>query len=357
MACVAAFWLGLPASAGAATVPPNFEARLLASVGFPTGMAFTPDGRLLITTKNGPLRVYQNGVLRTTPAIDLASRLCTHLESGLTGVTVGPDFADSHYIYLYYTYDRGTDSCGTDREHLDETAVNRISRFELGDDNIIDPASEQVLVDNIPSVGGYHTAGDLHFGKDGYLYVTVGDGGCDYLAPGCADTNGAAQYPHALVGKILRITSDGEVPADNPYTGPGTTRCNMTGRATPGLWCQEIFASGLRNPYRFAFDDDAVTTRFFVNDVGQNAWEEIDEGQAGANYGWNLREGYCARVNHGLRPAARRAHEPDLRLWPLPGLHLHHGRCIRAARRVASRVRRHLPLRGLCLPQAVQTRR
>jgi glucose/arabinose dehydrogenase/PKD repeat protein len=275
-------------------VPAGFEDLPLANVGFPTGLAFTPDGRLLITTKNGPLRVYANGALRSTPAIDLASRLCTQLEQGLTGVTVGPDFADSHHIYLYYTYDRGTDSCGTDPANLEETGVNRVSRFELGADSVVDPSSERVLIDNIPSPGGFHTGGDIHFGQDGYLYITVGDGGCDYLAPGCTAYNGAAQYPHALVGKILRITSDGAVPQDNPYTGPGTTRCNETGRATPGVWCQEVFASGLRNPYRFAFDEDAPSTRFFINDVGQNSWEEINEGQAGANYGWNIREGFCA---------------------------------------------------------------
>jgi glucose/arabinose dehydrogenase/PKD repeat protein len=294
LACVVALLLGVPAPAGAATVPPNFEDRFLAATGFPTGLAFTPDGRLLIATKDGALRIYENGVLRPTPAINLGPQLCNDIERGLSGVTVGPDFSDSGHVFLYYTYDKGTDTCGTDPANPSATPVNRVSRFMLGDDNAIDPASETVLVDNIPSPTGNHIAGDLHFGKDGNLYVTVGDGGCDYTqASACGPWNNAARYPHALVGKVLRITSDGSVPPDNPYTGPGTARCNETGRTTSGLWCQEIFATGLRNPFRFAFDESADSTRFFINDVGQDHWEEIDQGQAGADYGWNLREGPC----------------------------------------------------------------
>jgi glucose/arabinose dehydrogenase/PKD repeat protein len=281
-------------STAAATVPPNFEDRLLAQARFPTGLAFTPDGRLLITIKTGAVLVYADGALRSSPALDLASQLCADLERGLAGVAVDPSFPDSHHVYLYYTYDKGTDSCGTNRNDPASTPVNRISRFVLGNDDTIDPASETVLIDNIPSPVGYHNGGDLHFGKDGYLYATVGDGGCDYsLATGCASFNGAARYRHALLGKILRITSDGDVPPDNPYTGPGTTRCNRTGHVAPGLFCQEIYASGLRNPFRFAFDDGAPATRFFINDVGQTSWEEIDEGVRGADYGWNLREGHC----------------------------------------------------------------
>ena len=276
-------------------MPANFEDRLVAQFRFPTGLAFTPDGRLLITIKTGAVLVYENGALRSSPALDLAPRICADVERGVLGVAVDPGFGDSHHVYLFYTYDKGTDSCGTDRNVPAATPVNRISRFVLSDDDTIDPASEDVLVDNIPSPSGFHNGGDLHFGKDGYLYATVGDGGCDYtLATGCAQFNGVARFPHALVGKVLRITSDGEVPPDNPFTGPGTTRCSQTGQAPPGLYCQEVYASGLRNPFRFAFDENAATTRFFLNDVGQTTWEEIDEGLRGADYGWNVREGHCA---------------------------------------------------------------
>ena len=137
---------------------------------------------------------------------------------------------------------------------------------------------DKMLIDNIPNMS-LHSAGDLIFGKDGYLYVSVGDGGCDYAGnSGCAPQNDASRDPHVLLGKILRITRDGNIPASNPYTGTDSARCNVTGRTDVGKKCQETFASGLRNPFRFAFDPDASGTRFFINDVGESRWEEVDEG-------------------------------------------------------------------------------
>jgi hypothetical protein len=97
-----------------------------------------------------------------------------------------------------------------------------------------------------------------------------------------------------LTGKVLRITPSGGIPADNPFHGLGTARCNLSGRTNPGMRCQETFAWGLRNPFRIAFDPNAAGTRFYIDDVGQSTWEEIDEGAAGADYGWNVREGHCA---------------------------------------------------------------
>ena len=130
---------------------------------------------------------------------------------------------------------------------------------------------------------------------DGYLYVSVGDGGCDYDGDtGCGPDNAAARDLNALVGKVLRITRDGGVPPDNPFTGTDSARCNLTGRTDPGKICAETFAWGLRNPFRIAFDPNSLGTRFYINDVGQTTWEEIDAAQAGADYGWNVREGFCA---------------------------------------------------------------
>jgi glucose/arabinose dehydrogenase len=109
-----------------------------------------------------------------------------------------------------------------------------------------------------------------------------------------------------LLGKILRITRDGFIPPTNPFQGANSARCNVTGITTPGNWCQETFASGLRNPFRIAFDPNAAGTRFFINDVGQGTWEEISEGISGADYGWNIREGPCATgstTNCGPQPA------------------------------------------------------
>ena len=286
-------------NSAAPPVPANFEDVAIANVAAPTALAFTPDGRLLITTQPGQLRIYQNGALLATPALNIGSRLCTNSERGLLGVAVDPAFATNRFIYFYYTLNK-TGSC-------DSTAVNRVARFVLADSNTVDPATELVLIDNIHSPAGNHNGGDLHFGKDGLLYISVGDGGCDYANnSGCAGANDAARDRHVLLGKILRITRDGAIPASNPFQGINSGRCNVTGSTTAGNWCQETFASGLRNPFRIAFDPNAALTRFFINDVGQNAWEEIDEGISGADYGWNLREGHCANgstTNCGPPPA------------------------------------------------------
>ncbi|MFL6469180.1 MAG: PQQ-dependent sugar dehydrogenase [Pyrinomonadaceae bacterium] len=287
------------ATNSAPPIPPNFEDVAVATVAGPTGIAFTPDERLLITTQPGQLRIYQNGALLATPALNIASRICTNSERGRLGVAIDPLFASNRFIYLYYTLNK-TGSC-------DSTAVNRVARFILADNNTVDPASEQVLIDNIQSNAGNHNGGDLHFGKDGFLYVSVGDGGCDYAGDsGCAGANDASRDRHVLLGKILRVTRDGAIPATNPFQGANSGRCNVTGITTPGNWCQETFASGLRNPFRIAFDPNAVATRFFINDVGQSTWEEIDEGMSGADYGWNVREGHCANgstSNCGAPPA------------------------------------------------------
>jgi glucose/arabinose dehydrogenase len=273
----------------AATVPAGFTDSLVVTLGAPTALAFTPDGRLLITTQAGVLRIYQGGALLATPALTFpASSICTNSERGLLGVAVDPEFVPTGYIYLFYTFEKPGGAC-----------VNRVSRFVLPDGNVIDPATEMVLVDNMPSPAGNHNAGDVHFGRDGYLYISIGDGGCDYAEDsGCAGANDAARDEHVLTGKILRITRDGNIPLDNPFQGLGTARCNATAQTTAGNQCWETFGWGLRNPFRIAFDPNAAGTRFFINDVGQGLWEEIDQGTAGADYGWNLCEG--AHNNNSL---------------------------------------------------------
>lgn len=281
--------------ASAVTLPANFADEIVASVPAPTALAFTPDGRMLITTQPGRLRVLSGGTLLTTPALDLSSVICSNSERGLLGVAVDPQFASNGFIYVYYTFKRA-DPCSS------TTAVNRVSRFTLTGNTA---GSETVLVDNIPSPAGNHNGGDVQFGKDGNLYISVGDGGCDYAGGGCAGANDAARDQNILLGKVLRITPSGAIPAGNPFQGLGSARCNVSGRTT-GAQCQETFAWGLRNPFRMAFDPNAAGTRFYVNDVGQNAWEEIDEGVAGADYGWNVREGRCANgstTNCGAPPA------------------------------------------------------
>jgi glucose/arabinose dehydrogenase/PKD repeat protein len=276
------------------TLPPDFDSQQVASFSFPTGLAVLPSGDVLVAQQTGKLFRFTNGSLAATPAIDLTDRICSNVERGLSGVAVDPGFTDQRYIYLYYTFKKNG-ACGTDPSDPSTQPVNRVSRFLMDGAGVLDPASETVLIDNIPSPAGNHIAGDLNFGKDGYLYVTVGDGYCDYDDDtGCGPYNAAARDHNVLLGKVLRITSDGNIPSDNPFQGANTARCNTTGRTSPGLWCRETYLWGFRNPFRFAFDPNATGTRFFVNDVGQENWEEIDAAQPGADYGWNVREGHCA---------------------------------------------------------------
>ncbi|MGH2689466.1 MAG: PQQ-dependent sugar dehydrogenase, partial [Actinomycetota bacterium] len=274
-----------------AKYPAGFSDSLVAAVPAPTAAAFTPDGRLLVSSQPGHLLLHRDGKLLEEPVLDISGIVCPRLEQGLLGIAVDPQFAVNGHIYLYYTIDRFD-------------CVNRVSRFTMTGDRA-DPASELVLLDNIPSPNGNHIAGDMHFGKDGYLYVSIGDGGCDYEGGGCAGDNDASRDRHVLQGKILRVTSTGQPAPGNPFAGPDSARCHRTGRTKAGQWCAETFAWGLRNPFRIAFDPDADETRFFINDVGQDHWEEIDVGQIGADYGWSVREGHCAngsRTNCGRPP-------------------------------------------------------
>ena len=287
-----------PADAKAA-VPAGFTDALVTAVTAPTDVAFTPDGRILVTSQSGALRVHdQAGTLLGTALTLGSTQICSNSERGLLGVAVDPAFAGNGYVYLFYTHRKPGGDCGMASPITNLTAVNRVSRFTMTG-NSASLASEVVLIDEMPSPAGNHNAGDLGFGKDGYLYVSIGDGGCDWNGGGCGGSNDAARDQHVLTGKILRIAvnPDGStaIPPTNPFQGPDSDRCALAGRTSPGRKCQETFAWGLRNPFRFAFDPNAAGTRLFVNDVGQGAREEIDLGQAGADYGWNCREG--TRVN------------------------------------------------------------
>jgi glucose/arabinose dehydrogenase len=279
------------------TLPPDFVDRNVAAVPGPTALAFTPDGRLLVTTQLGTVRVIVNGQLRAQAALDLGTRLCTNSERGLLGIAVDPQFAQNSHIYLYYTF-RKFNSCVANQ--IGTSPVNRVSRFTYNQaTDTIAPASEVVLVDNILSLNGNHNGGDIHVGADGMLYVAVGDSGCQIGGGNCAGGNANARFRSHLSGKILRVNrSDGTPPSDNPFFNlAGARRCGTAG--TPPDYpnndskpCREIWSYGLRNPFRFAFQPG--TSNFFINDVGQNVAEEIDENVKGANYGWNQREGFCA---------------------------------------------------------------
>lgn len=289
--CLLLLTLG-PAPAPSEAQPSGFvEATVpgLGSVSQPTAFAFLPDGRMLIASKPGRLLLYEGGALRGAAVFDRTADICDTSERGLLGVAIDPAFASNGHVYVYYTFDKHNTKATADPDCSFNTSldpVNRVSRLTLSAG--LTTTAETVLIDNIPSPNGNHNAGDLHFGKDGYLYIATGDGG----------RNDTARQRYNLDGAILRITADGGIPAGNPYTGAGTGRCydpapggNKSGSVATDQICQEIFAYGLRNPFRIAFDPNAAGTRFFVNDVGQGSVEEISEGAPGADFGWNCFEG------------------------------------------------------------------
>ena len=170
-------------------------------------------------------------------------------------------------------------------------------------------SSELVLLDDISSHAGNHNGGDLDIGSDGFLYVSVGDAGSDPRGdPARPAATTPARTFSLLNGKILRITLDGQPAPGNPFTGPARRRARRaaTRRRRRRRSCQEIFAYGLRNPYRFAFDRNDGSIAFFINDVGQGTYEEVDLGQLGANYGWPIREGGCPQGDTGPVPGPGR---------------------------------------------------
>jgi glucose/arabinose dehydrogenase len=292
--CLLLLFLHENLASAVVTTPDDFTDTSFVPVESPTALAFTPDGRLLVTSEPGRLRVYKDGALLANPALDISGKVCTNGARGLLGIAVDPNFATNNYIYLYYTFKKHG-VCPQWPNNTAKVPVNRVERYVLSNSNTATP--DKILVDNIPNMH-HNNAGDLHFGKDGYLYVTVGDGACDYAGDsGCSGQNDASRDPHILLGKVLRITRDGGIPnpnppiPPNPNMGPDSASCSLTGRTDVGKKCQETFASGLRNPFRFAFDPNASGTRFFVNDVGEGRWEEVSEGSAGADFAWNLCEG------------------------------------------------------------------
>ncbi|HZE69823.1 MAG TPA: PQQ-dependent sugar dehydrogenase [Pyrinomonadaceae bacterium] len=252
----ALFAATIPAKVSAATLPSGFaETPVASGLAGPTAMAFAPDGRLFVCEQIGRLRVIKNGTLLPTPFVTLT--VDSDGERGLVGVAFDPNFATNQFVYVYYT-------ATTPSVH------NRVSRFTASGD-VASPGSELAILDlNNLSSANNHNGGAMHFGPDGKLYIGVGD-----------NANGAnSQTLNNLLGKILRINSDGSIPTDNPFFGTATGQ----NRA--------IWAMGLRNPYTFAFQPG--TGLMFINDVGQNTWEEINRGQAGANYGWPICEGDCS---------------------------------------------------------------
>ena len=248
----------------AATLPINFtEALVVDGLVAPTAMALSPDGRIFVAEQVGTLRVVKNGTLLPTPFLTVKTDVTG--ERGLLGVTLDPDFLTNHYIYIFYTVPTAP-------------VHNRVSRFTANGDVAI-PGSEVSLLelDNLSSAIN-HNGGALHFGEDRKLYISTGEN----------VTGIKSQSLTSLLGKILRINPDGSIPPDNPFYSSASDQYRA------------IWALGLRNPFTFAFQPG--TGRMFINDVGFNAWEEINDGVAGNNYGWP----YFERPRR--HPASHRSH-------------------------------------------------
>ena len=229
-------------------------------------------GRWFVVEQPGLIRIARDGIVEPEPFLDLTGVVNARgSEQGLLSMALHPDFAENGQFFVGYTANEG-----------DGAGDNTIARLTVSPDNPdqADPASLEVLL-AIPDPYQNHNGGLVMFGPDGYLYAGFGDGG----SGGDPENNG--QNPHALLGSILRLDVDqasGEmpygIPADNPFAD------GVEG-------APEVWAYGLRNPWRFSFDRE--TGDLYIADVGQNQIEEINfqpaDSPGGENYGWNVMEG------------------------------------------------------------------
>ncbi len=262
------------ALAGCAAAPPAAAqlelraVRVAAELQLPV-YATAPPGdaaRLFIVLQRGQVRILKEGQLLANPFLDidhLVPDISGWDERGLLGLAFHPAYASNGFFYVNYTALSG---------------ATVIARYSVSaDPDVADPGSAAILL-TIDQPFANHNGGTLAFGPDGYLYIGMGDGGS------AGDPGDRAQDDGELLGKMLRIDVDGgapyAIPPDNPYAGPGLPR-------------DEIWAKGLRNPYRFSFD--RATGDLYIADVGQTAWEEVNFQPAGApggrNYGWRIMEG------------------------------------------------------------------
>ncbi len=234
--------------------------------------------RLFVVEQSGRIQIAQNGSLLPTPFLDIRNRILNGGEQGLFSVAFPPGYADKQHFYVYYT----------------NSASNLvIARYQLtANPNVADPNSEQIILTIDHPTYTNHNGGQLAFGPDGYLYIGTGDGG------GAGDPNNNAQHPASLLGKLLRI--DVESPGTAPYTIPNTNPF-LAATDPSNQYRDEIWALGLRNPWRFSFDRQAGD--LYIADVGQNAYEEVNiqfaTSPGGENYGWRILEGSSPYRSNG----------------------------------------------------------
>jgi glucose/arabinose dehydrogenase len=236
---------------GAATLPEGFgQSRVATGLDRPTAMTLAPDGRIFVAEQAGRLRVIKNGRLLSRPFARF--NVNSEGERGLLGVALDPNFNRNGFVYVYLTT-------------RSQPVHNRVVRLKAAGDR----ASGRKLIFRLNNLSQArnHNGGALHFGRDGRLYIAVGDN--------ARAEN--AQTLRNLYGKMLRLNSDGTVPKDNPFYNKARGKNRV------------IWARGLRNPFSFAVSRSSG--RMFINDVGQKTWEEVNAGVRGANYGWPRHEG------------------------------------------------------------------
>ncbi len=224
-----------------------------------TAVAFAPDGRIFVTEQTGNIRIIKNNTLLPTPFANVSTT--PEGERGLLGIAIDPDFSINKYVYVYYTA-------------IGSPVRNRISRFTATTD-VAAAGSETIILNLDPlSTATIHNGGAIHFGKDGKLYVAVGENA----------NQPAAQNLDTYHGKLLRINKDGSVPEGNPFPTGSEQR-------------RRIWAYGLRNPFTFSVDRESG--KIFVNDVGHGLWEEINDATVGGrNFGWPTTEGMFNQATH-----------------------------------------------------------
>lgn len=249
-----------PATVGADVV---HEQVITAALDRPVSMAVAPDGRVFICEQAGRVRVVRAGRLLSRPVAVVPTH--AQFEEGLLAVACDPDFNRTHHLYLLFTV-------------ADPARHERLLRVTVSGDTTV-AGSDSVLFDLDPHTDVTHVGGALRFGEDGMLYVGTGENGIAERAQDLRSTH----------GKVLRLRRDGSIPEDNPF-----------GALTTGRH-RAIFARGFRNA--FSMDVQPGTGRIFVNDVGADSTEEVNDLVAGGNYGWPMREG--ARPAAGLLPPIR----------------------------------------------------
>jgi glucose/arabinose dehydrogenase len=252
-------------------------------------------GRLIVNEQAGRIRIVNpDGTLGAADFVDLSDRLEAGGERGLLGVAFHPDFAANGRLFVHYS--RAGDGATV------------ISELTASADRASANASSERILFTYSQPFANHNGGEITFGPDGYLYIGLGDGGSG------GDPYGNGQNRETLLGKILRIDVDAPPAAERGYAIPDTNPYAASG-AAPGAGLPEIWAYGLRNPWRFSFDRGSGD--LYIGDVGQNAWEEIDRQPAasvgGENYGWNLFEAThcssdCGSIS-AIPPIAEYSHD------------------------------------------------